>query len=70
MKNTKKQNEFPVGWNAARVKRVIAHHERQTDAEAAAEDEVAYHSTKATTMKVPVNLVPEVRALLAKRRAS
>jgi hypothetical protein len=49
---------------------VIAHHERQTDAEAAAEDEVAYRSTKATTMKVPVKLVPEVRALLAKRRAS
>jgi hypothetical protein len=69
MKNTKK-NEFPAGWNAARVKRVIAHHERQTDAEAAAEDELAYRSTKATIMKVPVKLVPEVRALLAKRRAS
>lgn len=70
MKNTKKQNVFPAGWNAARVKRVIAHHERQTDAEAAAEDELAYRSTKATIMKVPVKLVPEVRALLAKRRAS
>lgn len=68
--NNTKQNELPAGWNAARVKCVIAHHERQTDAEAAAEDKVAYRSTKATTMTVPVNLVPEVRALLAKRRAS
>jgi hypothetical protein len=48
MKQTKKQNQFPVGWNAARVKRVAAHYEQQNDAEAAAEDEVAYRSTKAT----------------------
>lgn len=70
MKNTTKQNQFPVGWNAARVKRVITHYEQQTDVAAVAEDEVAYRSTKATLMKVPVKLVPEVRALLAKRRAS
>jgi hypothetical protein len=66
----KKQNRFPVGWNTARVQRVLAHYERQTDTEAVAEDEVAYRSTKATLMKVPVKLVPAVRALLAKRRAS
>jgi hypothetical protein len=70
MKQTKKRSQFPVGWNAARVKRVVAHYERQTEAEAVAEDEVAYRSTKATLMKVPIKLVPEVRALLAKRRAS
>jgi hypothetical protein len=70
MKKTTKQNQFPAGWNAARVKRAIAHYEHQTDVEATAEDEIAYRSTKATLMKVPVKLVPEVRALLAKRRAS
>jgi len=70
MKNTTKQNQFPVGWNAARVKRVITHYEQQTDVAAVAANEVAYRSTKATLMKVPVKLVPEVRALLAKRRAS
>jgi hypothetical protein len=66
----KKQNRFASGWNAARVQRVLAHYERQTDTEAVAEDEAAYRSTKATMMKVPVKLVPVVRALMAKRRAS
>jgi hypothetical protein len=70
MKNTKKENQLPAGWNAARVQRVLNHYEQQTDVEAVAEDEAAYRSTKATLMKVPVKLVPAVRALLAKRRAS
>jgi hypothetical protein len=66
----KKQNRFPAGWNEARVRRVLAHYEHQSDIEAVAEDENAYRSTTATMMKIPVKLVPAVRALLAKRRAS
>jgi hypothetical protein len=66
----KKQNRFPPGWNEARVQRVLSHYERQSDIEAVADDEVAYRSTTATVMKIPVKLVPAVRALLAKRRAS
>lgn len=65
----KKQNRFPPGWNDARVQRVLEHYEAQSDIEAVAEDE-AYRSTTTTVMKIPVNLVPAVRALLAKRRAS
>jgi hypothetical protein len=49
---------------------VLAHYEHQSDIEAVAEDEAAYRSTTATVMKIPVKLVPAVRALLAKRRAS
>jgi hypothetical protein len=66
----KKQNRFPPGWNDARVQRVLKHYEAQSDIQAVAEDEVAYRSTRTTVMKVPVKLVPAVRALLAKRRAS
>lgn len=66
----KKQNRFPPGWNDARVRRVLAYYEAQSDAEAVAEDEAAYRSTRTTVMKIPVKLVPAVRALLAKRRAS
>ena len=66
----KKQNRFPQGWNEARVQRLLAHYERQSDTEAVAEDEAAYRSTTSTVMKIPVKLVPAVRALLAKRRAS
>lgn len=65
-----KQNRFPPGWSDTRVQRVLAHYERQSETDAVAEDEAAYKSTRATVMKIPVKLVPAVRALLAKRRAS
>jgi hypothetical protein len=64
------QNRFPPGWDEARVKRVLAQYEAQTPDEAIAEDEAAYESTTHTAMEVPVELVPQVRELIAKRRAS
>ena len=64
------QNQFPPGWDEARVKRVLEQYEAQTPDEAVAEDEAAYESTTHTAMEVPVELVPQVRALIAKRRAS
>ena len=62
-------NQFPPGWNDTRVQRVLEHYEGQSDSEAVADDEAAYRSTTTTVMKIPVKLVPAVRALLAKRRA-
>ena len=64
-----KQNNFPPGWDEARVRRVLEHYGRQSDDEAVAEDEAAYESTTHTAMEVPVDLVPTVRELLAKQRA-
>lgn len=64
-----KEPEFPEGWTAERVRRVLEHYERQSDEEAVAEDEAAYESTTHTSMEIPVDLVPSVRELLAKRRA-
>jgi hypothetical protein len=61
--------KYPAGWDQERVKRVLAYYEQQTDDEAVAEDEAAYESTTHTAMEVPVDLVPAVRELLAKRRA-
>jgi len=49
------------------VDRVLEHYETQTDEEALAEDEAAYESTEETTMEVPVELVPEIRKLIARR---
>ena len=63
------QARYPTGWDEARVKRVLAHYQQQSDDEAVAEDEAAYESTTHTAMEVPVDLVPAVRELLAKRRA-
>ena len=64
-----KQPEFPQGWDEERVRRVLEHYEAQSDEEAVAEDEAAYESTTHTAMEIPVELVPQVRELLAKRHA-
>lgn len=63
-----KPNRFPNGWDEARVRRVLEHYQSQSPEEAVAEDEAAYESTTHTAMEVPVELVPQVRELIAKRR--
>ena len=63
------QVRYPAGWDAERVRRVLEHYETQSDEEAVAEDEAAYEATTHTAMEVPVELVPVVRELIAKRRA-
>jgi hypothetical protein len=61
--------KFPQGWDESRVRRVVDHYESQTDDEAATEDLEAFESTTHTAMEVPIELVPEVRQLISKRRA-
>ena len=65
-----KQSKHSAGWDEQRVKRVLDHYEQQSDEEAVAEDEASFESTTHTSMEVPVELVPAVRELLAKRRVS
>jgi hypothetical protein len=62
-----KQDDFPRGWDKEKVGRVLAHYEEQTEEEAMAADEDAMQPSE-TVMSVPRDLVPEVRALIAKRR--
>ena len=63
------ESKFPAGWNENRVQRVLDHYQQQADDEAVAEDEAAYESTTHTAMEVPVDLVSDVRELIAKKRA-
>ena len=65
-----KENEFPPGWDEARVKRLLEHYETQSDEAAVAEDEAVFEATTHTAMEVPVDLVPIVRELIAKHRRS
>jgi hypothetical protein len=46
---------------------VLDHYESQSDDDTLAEDEAAYEQTTETAMLIPVDLVPAVRALIAKR---
>lgn len=61
-----KDNEFPPGWDEARVRRVIAHYEGQSEEQAVAEDEAAHESAMQTFIEIPNELLPAVRELIAK----
>lgn len=58
------ENQFPPGWDEARVRRVLAHYENQPDDEAVAEDESAFQSEARTTIEVPTELLPVIRGLI------
>lgn len=65
-----KDQKFPPGWDEARVLEVIAHYESQTEDEQFAEIEAARETEGTTLIAVPTELVPEVRALLARNKQS
>jgi hypothetical protein len=62
-----KKAKYPPGWDEKRVRAVLAHYENQTEDEAVAEDEAAFEDSTSTFMKVPNELVPKVRELIAKK---
>ena len=64
------QPKFPPGWDEERVRQVLAHYESQTEDEQFAEIEAAQEAEGVTMMAVPTELVPEVRALLAKKQSA
>jgi hypothetical protein len=63
------ENRFPPGWDEERVRKVLAHYEAQTEAEAVAEDEAAFEDPTQTVMEVPTALGPAIRELIAKHQA-
>ena len=63
------RNRYPKGWDEERVKRVLHHYEDQTEEEAVAEDEAAWEDLSQTFIKVPNEMIPAVRELLAKKVA-
>jgi len=66
----KKKQRFPRGWNEAKVRKVIAHYDKQSEDGEAAEIEAAMKGRNITMMAVPTKLVPKVRALLARKRSA
>ena len=55
---------------AVRVRDVLAHYENQTEDEQFAEIEAAREAEGVTLMAVPTELVPEVRALIARKQSA
>ena len=64
------EQTFPPGWDEKRIKDLIAHHENQTEDEECAEIEAAREAADVTLMAIPTELVPEVRALLARKQSA
>jgi hypothetical protein len=64
------QQKFPPGWDEKRVQELIAHYENQTEDEEFADIEAAREAEDITLMAIPTELVPEVRALLARKQSA
>jgi hypothetical protein len=65
-----RKQKFPPGWNETRVKKLIEHYEIQTEDEEFADIEAARAAEDITLMAIPTELVPKVRALLARKRGA
>ena len=61
----KDPNNYPPGWNQARIQRLLQHHQNQSESAAAADDNAAWQDQSQTTMSIPNSLVPAVRELLS-----
>ncbi|MBI1853777.1 MAG: hypothetical protein HYR85_25860 [Planctomycetes bacterium] len=62
-----KRSRFPAGWNEARVRRLLEHYERQSEAEALAEDEATLRRRDQTVIVVPKRLVPAITKLIQRQ---
>jgi hypothetical protein len=60
-------NKYPKGWNRAKVESIIAYYDAQSEEDAIAEADAAWENSHTSLVRVPVDLVPEVEALVAKR---
>ena len=67
---TKDPNKYPRGLNAAKVRRIIEHYDRQTPDEAAEEILTAPRVEPTAWVEVPEALLPRVRKLLAGHKRS
>ena len=65
------ESKFPAGWDAERVKRLIDHYESLSEDELIAEDEAAAEPRPGqVVISVPVELLPEIRRLLAAHKTA
>jgi len=63
-------NKYPAGWDEDRVKNVLNYYELQSIEDALAEDEAAYEDDNQTFMKIPNDLIPIIRQLIAQNDVS
>ena len=64
------QEKFPPGWDADRVRRLIAHYDALDEEQQVAEDEAAQEQPSQTTVVVPVEFMPAIRRCSPKKGAT
>lgn len=62
--------KYPPGWDAERVKRLIANYDALDEEQQVAADEAAGEQPGETTVVVPVECMPAIREILAHRQAT
>lgn len=60
--------QFPKGWSAAKVRRIAACYDSQSDAETIANAEAAYRKRTSAWISVSVRLLPKIRRMIAAKR--
>jgi hypothetical protein len=65
-----KKQRLPKGWTEAKIRKLAARHDHQSEEEQAAEIEAAISAKNQTVIVVPTKLVPEIQALIASRRGA
>ena len=61
------QTQFPPGWDAERVRRLIAHYDAVDEEQQVAEDEAVQEQPGQTTVVVPIEFMPAIRQMFAQR---
>ena len=61
------EEKFPSGWDAGRVRRLIAHYEALDEERQVAEDEAAQEQPSQTTVVVPIEFMPAIRQMFANK---
>ena len=62
--------KFPPTWDAERLKRLVDHYDGITEDDLTAEDDLATQERDGSTfISVPKDLLPEIRQLIAARKA-
>ena len=64
----KKNQQYPAGWDANRIRNLAEYYDKQTDDEHLAEHEAAFRAEGQTVMVVPTELVPEIVKLITEKR--
>ena len=60
-------NRYPKGWDRKRVQAIAHYYDNQSDKDAIAELDAAFDDARSAMIQVPLELVPKVQKLLAKR---